>query len=107
MKIISLVSVAAVMALILLTSCSTLRVGSPVKAGYEVEEPSWALRYIPGLKAISDLIPPPNEARTKWDEAQKKTETLSGRPATESPDLGSQWRDKIPRAGRQDLSHRI
>jgi hypothetical protein len=76
MKIISVGFVAAMMALILLSSCSTLRVGAPVKAGYEVEEPSWALRYIPGLKAVSDLIPPPNEARMKWDEAQKKKETL-------------------------------
>jgi hypothetical protein len=72
MKIISVVSVAAVVALPLFTSCSTMRVGAPVKAGYEVEEPSWALRYIPGLKAVSDFIPPPNEARMKWDEAQKK-----------------------------------
>ncbi len=76
MKIISVVSVASAMALILLTSCSTLRVGAPVKAGYEVEQPSWALRHIPGLKAVSDFIPPPNEARMKWDEAQKKKGNL-------------------------------
>ena len=30
------------------------------------------MRYIPGLKAISDFIPPPNEARLKWDEENKK-----------------------------------
>lgn len=76
MKIISVVSVAAAMALIFLTSCSSLRVGAPVKAGYEVEQPSWPLRYIPGLKAISDFVPPPNEARRKWDEAQKKRENV-------------------------------
>lgn len=72
MKIMLTVSVAALTALPLLTSCSTLQVGAPVKAGYEVETPSWPMRYIPGLKAISDFIPPPNEARQKWDEAQKR-----------------------------------
>jgi hypothetical protein len=76
MRIISVLSVAAVMALPLLSACSTLRVGSPVKAGYEVEQSSWALRHVPGLKAVSDLIPPPNEARMKWDEAQQKKGTL-------------------------------
>lgn len=72
MKIMSMVAVAALMALPLLTSCTTLQVGTPVKAGYEVEQPSWPVRYIPGLKTLSDLVPPPNEARLKWDEAQKK-----------------------------------
>jgi hypothetical protein len=72
MKIASMVSVAALVAFPLLTSCSTTQVGTPVKAGYEVEKPSWPMRYIPGLKAVSDFIPPPNEARLKWDEAQKR-----------------------------------
>ena len=71
MRFLSLLPLAALLALPFITSCTALRAGTPVKAGYEAEEPSWAMRYIPGLKTVSDLIPPPTEARTKWDEWQK------------------------------------
>lgn len=71
MKFLPLLPLAAIAILPLVTSCTTIRAGSPVKAGFEAEEPSWALRYIPGLKTLSDLIPPPTEARMKWDEWQK------------------------------------
>jgi len=53
--------------------------GSPVKAGYDskkaaldAEEEGWASRNIPGIRSLSKFVPPPNEARTKWDEWQKK-----------------------------------
>ena len=72
MRFRSVLPLVALLALPFITSCTTLRAGTPVKAGYEADEPGWALRYIPGLKTISDLIPPPNEARTKWDEWQRE-----------------------------------
>ncbi len=71
MRFLSVLPLAALLVLPFITSCTTLRAGAPVKAGYEIDETSWALRYIPGLKTLSDLIPPPTEARTKWDEWQK------------------------------------
>lgn len=71
MKALSIIAVAAVLTFPFLTSCTTLRAGAPVKAGFEAEEPGWALRHIPGLKALSNLIPPPTDARLKWDEWQK------------------------------------
>lgn len=63
----------------LLTSCSGLRLGSPVKAGFEAEEEGWATRNIPGVKKLSELIPPPNEARQKWDERKKQQNDLWGK----------------------------
>jgi hypothetical protein len=80
MKLIPAACFAIIFALALFaSSCSTLRSGNPVKAGYapekpafDVEEGGWAYRNIPGVKALSDFVPPPNEARTKWDESQKK-----------------------------------
>jgi hypothetical protein len=80
MKLIPAVCLAILFAVSLFSSsCSTLRTGSPVKARYEAEKPKfdveeggWAYRNVPGVKALSDFVPPPNEARTKWDEWQKK-----------------------------------
>lgn len=62
------------------TACSSLRTTSAVKASYqEDQKEGWMARNIPGLKTLSDLIPPPNEARMKWDERQKRQGDLSGR----------------------------
>ncbi|MGO9568334.1 MAG: hypothetical protein ACLP5H_12405 [Desulfomonilaceae bacterium] len=80
MKLIPAVCLAIIFALALFaSSCSTLRSGNPVKAGYDVEKPAfdaeeggWVYRNVPGVKALSNLVPPPSEARTKWDEWQKK-----------------------------------
>jgi hypothetical protein len=80
MKSIPAVCLAIIFALALFaSSCSTLRSGSPVKARYDAEKPvfdaeegGWAYRNIPGVKALSNFVPPPTEARTKWDEWQKK-----------------------------------
>lgn len=64
---------AATVALIFLTSCTGLRLGNPVKASYEREaEDGWILKYIPGLKALSNIVPPPSDARKEWDERQKR-----------------------------------
>jgi len=72
-----LVSLLAVFSL--LSSCtslgSKLRLGSPIKAGYEGEAPGWASRNLPGVKTLSNLIPPPTDARMQWDEWQKKRST--------------------------------
>jgi hypothetical protein len=77
MKFLSIFTVAAILACPLLTSCTSMRAGNPVKAGFDVEEPSWAVRYIPGLKALSDFVPPPTEARVKWDKWQQKKDRQS------------------------------
>jgi hypothetical protein len=75
--------VAALTALVILplaSSCTAVRSGvpvkaafdSPAKAGVPVDERGWASRYIPGVRAISNLVPEPSEARVKWDEYYKK-----------------------------------
>ena len=69
-----------VLALLLLSSCSTLRIGHAVRASSEAKEgepqrasfevpadEGWAARYIPGWKRLSEMIPPPTEARKEWD----------------------------------------
>lgn len=68
MKYIAILSLAAVVGFFLLPSCSAVKWAVPAKAGSDMDEESWALRYVPGLKALSDFIPPPTEARTQWDE---------------------------------------
>ena len=68
MKCIAILSLAAVVGFFLLPSCSAVKWAVPAKAGADIDEESWALRYVPGLKALSDFIPPPTEARTQWDE---------------------------------------
>ncbi len=79
MKLIPTFFLTVIFSLTFLASCSTLRSGNAVKAGYDVdksvvdsEEEGWATRNIPGLRALSNFVPPPNEARTKWDDWQKK-----------------------------------
>ncbi len=79
MKWISACCLTMFFAVTLLASCSALHTGSPIKAGFDAgksaldaDEESWASRHIPGLKTLSNLVPPPSEARTKWDEWQKK-----------------------------------
>ena len=36
------------------------------------DEESWASRYIPGVRAVSKFIPPPSDARKKWDDRYNK-----------------------------------
>lgn len=60
-----------IMILVVGASCSTLTTGSAVKAGFESEEESWLSRKIPGVKALSNMIPPPTDARLKWDQYNK------------------------------------
>ncbi|MBI4962090.1 MAG: hypothetical protein HY913_02325 [Desulfomonile tiedjei] len=50
-----------------MTSCSALRSGNPVPAGYDADKQGWVSKYIPGAKSVSNFIPPPSEARTNWD----------------------------------------
>jgi hypothetical protein len=71
MKAVSFVALAAILTCPALTSCTTLHAGTPVKAAFQEEESSWAVRYIPGLRTLSNLIPPPTDARIKWDNWQK------------------------------------
>jgi uncharacterized protein YceK len=85
MKISGFVAIALIVALPLFSSCSSLRSGTAVKAGYDVEEKipdraldqmaadqGWAARYIPGWKAVGKLIPEPTEARMSWDNWKTK-----------------------------------
>ncbi len=71
MKFIAILSCAAVVGLFFLASCSTVKWATPAKAGYEVEEESWASKYISGAKTLSEIVPPPTEARILWDERYK------------------------------------
>lgn len=87
MRLSSLLLLGALCSLPLLSSCATTGTADFIKAGFEEEEPEgWASRYIPGVKTLSKLIPPPSEARIKWDEQQKR---LHGRALDRegSPDL--------------------
>jgi hypothetical protein len=73
-------ALAASLVLSLVVSCTHLRSGTPVKASFDLpaktsapsEEQSWACRYIPGVRLISNLFPEPSEARVKWDDWYKK-----------------------------------
>ena len=80
MKYISILSLAAVVGFFLLPSCSAVKWAVPAKAGADMDEESWASRYIPGVRAVSNIIPPPSEARVIWDERYKKRESW-GSPA--------------------------
>ena len=71
MKYVAILSLATVIGFLLLPSCSAVKWAVPAKAGSDMDEDSWALRYIPGLKAMSDFVPPPNDARMQWDERYK------------------------------------
>jgi hypothetical protein len=79
MRIISACCVLGLMVLPFITSCSSMRSGNAVKATYEVDEnDGWMTRKIPGLKTLSKLVPPPTEARIKWDQRQKRQGNLMG-----------------------------
>jgi hypothetical protein len=58
----------------LVSSCSSIQTaGSIVKpAGYENEKTGWLQKNLPSLEKLSNLIPPPTDARMKWDETQKR-----------------------------------
>jgi hypothetical protein len=85
MKLISVLSAALILSLPLLTSCSTLNWSSAAKSGPAVEaeaeddERSWAERNIPGWEALLKRIPPPTEARKKWDRQQNKRRQTGNR----------------------------
>ena len=71
MKFIGIVSVAAITVLFLVSGCSTLNWATPAKASFEPGDEGWASRYIPGVKALSDFVPKPTEARVQWDQYHK------------------------------------
>jgi hypothetical protein len=64
----------------LFVSCATMSSGTPVKTAFNVpakasfddDEPGWLSRNVPGIKTLSDLFPKPSEARTLWDQNQRK-----------------------------------
>ena len=79
MRAVTLLCIGAA-ALLLVSSCSTLRVGTAVKASYKAEQSApkpvadepdpdegWAMRYVPGLRALARVIPQPTEGRKMWD----------------------------------------
>jgi|GEM_PF-2320483 len=77
MAIVRAFVVVAILALPLFTSCSTLKSGTAVKAAFDLEEQeSWMMRKIPGLKTLSELVPPPNENRIKWDKKLRRQNDL-------------------------------
>ncbi|MCX5860688.1 MAG: hypothetical protein WCG29_00240 [Desulfomonile sp.] len=86
MRIVSALGLVGLVVLPFLTSCSGLRSGNTaVKASFEANEnDGWMTRKIPGMKTLSDLIPPPNEARMKWDQRNRRQSDLTG---TDSPAL--------------------
>jgi len=74
MRIRLVVAVVALVCLPLMTSCSGVRSGTAVKAAFDAEDQeSWITKKIPGLKTLSNLLPPPNENRIKWDQYYKGT----------------------------------
>ncbi|MDQ7785928.1 MAG: hypothetical protein RDU20_23945 [Desulfomonilaceae bacterium] len=78
---------AAALFLALTTSCTSMRSLTAVKAGYDAEQQdSWASRYIPGVRAISRLVPPPSDARKEWD-ARYNKRNHQGDSADRYPDL--------------------
>ena len=78
MRIVSAFCVLGLMVLTFTTSCSSLRSGNAVKVAYEANEnDGWMTRKIPGLKTLSNLIPPPSEATVTWDQPQKKQSCCS------------------------------
>jgi hypothetical protein len=81
MNVLRILVVTALTALPFVSSCSSLGPGTAVKAGFSntagpsdrraaMPDPDegWAERYIPGWKKLNDSLPPPTEARTKWDQ---------------------------------------
>jgi hypothetical protein len=73
MKFNAMILVLTILVMPSLISCSALKAGNPVKAGFDTEqEEGWLTRKVPGLKSLSDVIPPPSEARQQWDERKKQ-----------------------------------
>lgn len=78
------VALVLVLALLLTSSCTSLRSGKAVKAIYEGNESDgWLSRNIPGVKRLSEIIPPPNEARRQWDQRMRRQADLVGADAPE------------------------
>ncbi len=42
------------------------------------KQQNWASRHIPGWKALASFLPPPTEARMKWDEYYKSQRRAKG-----------------------------
>ncbi|AFM23851.1 hypothetical protein [Desulfomonile tiedjei] len=73
MKFHAMLLVMSILFMPLLSSCSALKAGNPVKAGFDTEqEEGWLTRKVPGLRSLSNIIPPPSEARQQWDERKKQ-----------------------------------
>ncbi|MFH1114859.1 MAG: hypothetical protein V1792_13170 [Pseudomonadota bacterium] len=74
MKRCTVLVLAVALFLALTASCTSMRSLTAVKANYDMdqEEDGWASRYIPGVKALSKLIPPPTDARKKWDDHYRR-----------------------------------
>ncbi len=70
--------------LLLAASCTSLRSGKAVKAAYEANESGgWLSRNIPGVKRLSEIVPPPTDARRQWDERMRRQTDLVGANAPE------------------------
>jgi hypothetical protein len=73
MRPLSLTVVAIVLMIPLLSSCASTGTATFMKAGFDRQDSEgWASKYIPGISALSRLVPPPTEARLKWDQEQKR-----------------------------------
>lgn len=57
---------------LVLSSCSSMQTSAIRPAGYETEKTGWIQKNLPSLETLSNMIPPPTEARNKWDEIQKR-----------------------------------
>ncbi len=83
----NIVFVALLLAAVLMcaSACSSLRWGNAVKASFDTEESDgWLKRKVPGIKTLSNIIPPPNENRIKWDQRLRRQSDLIG---SEAPSL--------------------
>ena len=85
MKLYAYLIVSCIIVLPFFVSCSAIRTAVPVKAGFSAENETaeakkigdppkegWASRYIPGWRAVTGFVPPPSDARQKWDEWNRK-----------------------------------
>ncbi len=78
------IALVLVLVLVLTASCTSLRSGKAVKAAYDANEnDGWLSRNIPGVKRLSEIIPPPNEARKQWDQRLRRQSDLVGVNAPE------------------------
>jgi hypothetical protein len=79
------IALVVILVLFLAASCTSLRSGKAVKAAYDANESDgWMSRHIPGVKKLSEIIPPPNEARKQWDQRLRRQSDLVG---VNSPEL--------------------